>query len=96
MSRRGLQWRGDWVPRDRDCYFFTLPGSLHRLECGKLDVVEFAIFLLDLADIDVLHDVARFGIYRNGPARAFPAIPFMAAISESPSPCRRSSSGPRR
>src|SRR6185295_18314151 len=50
--------------------------GLHRVldvgDGGELDVVEFAADLLDLADVDVLDDVARLGIDRDRPARAFP------------------------
>src|SRR2546426_3223381 len=49
-----------------------LAGILHRLEGREFDVVEFAVDLLDLADIDVLYDVAGFGIDRDRAARAFP------------------------
>ena len=54
------------------CYFFDLAGVLDRLEGRELDVVELAVLLLDLADVDVLHDVARLGIDRDRPARALP------------------------
>src|SRR5689334_1404607 len=49
-----------------------LAGILDRLEGGEFDVVEFAVDLLDLADVDVLHDVAGFRIDRDRAARAFP------------------------
>src|SRR4051795_3325083 len=49
-----------------------LAGVLYRLEGRELDVVEFAVDLLDLADVDVLDDVAGFGIDRDWAARAFP------------------------
>src|SRR5438034_5056458 len=49
-----------------------LAGILHRLEGREFDVVEFAVDLLDLADVDVLHDVAGFRIDRDRAARAFP------------------------
>src|SRR5882762_2165119 len=45
---------------------------LHVRDRGELDVVEFATHLIDLADVDVLHDVARVGIDRDRPARALP------------------------
>src|SRR5450759_2613877 len=51
-----------------------LAGILHRLECREFDVVEFAVHFLDLADVDVLHDVARGWIDRNRAARALPAL----------------------
>src|SRR5882762_3769642 len=49
-----------------------LAGILHRLESRELHVVEFAVDLLDLADVDVLDDVAGFRIDRDRAARAFP------------------------
>src|SRR5258707_9662527 len=49
-----------------------LAGILHRLEGREFDVVEFAVDLLDLADVDVLDDVAGFWIDRDRAARAFP------------------------
>src|SRR6266850_4040114 len=49
-----------------------LAGILHRLEGREFYVVEFAVDLLDLADVDVLHDVAGFRIDRDRAARAFP------------------------
>src|SRR5262245_40320756 len=45
---------------------------LHGVEGGELDIVELAVDLLDLADVDVLHDVARVRIDRDRAARAFP------------------------
>src|SRR5260221_13838288 len=49
-----------------------LAGILHRLKSREFDVVEFAVDLLDLADVDVLDDVAGFRIDRDRAARAFP------------------------
>src|SRR3954462_5982458 len=49
-----------------------LAGILHRLEGREFDVVEFAVDLLDLADVDILHDVAGLGINRDRAARALP------------------------
>src|SRR5437879_5774374 len=49
-----------------------LAGILNRLEGREFDVVEFAVDLLDLADVDVLDDVAGFRIDRDRAARAFP------------------------
>src|SRR5580698_11431930 len=49
-----------------------LAGILDGLKGLELDVVEFAVDLLDLADVDVLHDVAGFRIDRDRAARAFP------------------------
>ena len=48
---------------------------LDRLESREFDVVELAVDLLDLADVDVLHDVAGFRIDRDRAARAFPLHP---------------------
>src|SRR5262249_34695213 len=45
---------------------------LHRLEGLELDVVQLAVHLLDLAEVDVLHDVAGVGIDRDDSARALP------------------------
>ena len=39
---------------------------------GEFDVVELAVLLLDLADVDVLNDVARLRIDRDRAARALP------------------------
>src|SRR5260370_7443432 len=52
-----------------------LAGVLDGLEGREFDVVEFAVDLLDLADVDVLHDVAGFRIDRDRAARAFPLHP---------------------
>src|SRR6202000_872569 len=49
-----------------------LAGILHRVEFLELDVVELAIDLLDLSDVDILHDVARLRIDRDRATRAFP------------------------
>src|SRR4030081_1661852 len=58
----------------------SLLGGLDRildgLEGRELDVVELAVLLLDLADIDVLDDVAGVRIDRDRTARAFPFHPF--------------------
>src|SRR6187402_3107556 len=63
-------------------YFVALPairhlllrlaGILDVLEGRELDVVQFAVDLLDLADIDVLHDVAGFRVDGDRTARALP------------------------
>src|SRR5258705_6584523 len=52
-----------------------LAGVLDGLEGCEFDVVELAVDLLDLADVDVLHDVAGFRIDRDRAARAFPLHP---------------------
>src|SRR5262245_38348735 len=49
-----------------------LQGVLDRIELRELDVVELAVDLLDLADIDVLDDLAGVRIDRDRPARALP------------------------
>src|SRR5437660_1367173 len=49
-----------------------LDRVLHVVVGGELDVVELAVLLLDLADIDVLDDVARLRIDRHRAARALP------------------------
>src|SRR5215207_10256696 len=49
-----------------------LAGILYRLKSRELDVVELAVDLLDLADVDVLHDVAGFRIDRDRAAGALP------------------------
>src|SRR6266542_1048186 len=41
----------------------------------ELDVLQLAADLLDLADVDGLHDVARVGVDRDLSARAHPAHP---------------------
>src|SRR5580658_3978751 len=53
-----------------------LVGVLHGGGRAELDVVELAVDLLDLADIDGLHDVAGLGVDRNRSPRAGPARPF--------------------
>src|SRR5229473_5638576 len=52
-----------------------LAGVLDGFKSLELDVVEFAVDLLDLADVDVLHDVAGFRIDRDRAARALPLQP---------------------
>src|ERR1700761_8959989 len=49
-----------------------LAGILDGIELREFDVVKLAVDLLDLADVDVLHDVTRLGVDRDRPARAFP------------------------
>src|SRR3982074_1651761 len=55
--------------------FLRLAGILDRLKGLEFDVVELAVDLLDLADVDVLHDVAGFRIDRDRPSRTFPLHP---------------------
>src|SRR6266700_4945569 len=54
--------------------FFGLAEILDGLKGGELDVVELAVDLLDLADVDVLHDVAGFRVDRDRAARALPLL----------------------
>src|SRR6476469_10042969 len=49
-----------------------LAGVFDGFKGLEFDVVELAVDLLDLADVDVLHDVAGFRIDRNRAARALP------------------------
>src|SRR5262245_16682161 len=55
----------------------VLLRGLHRVldrgEGGEFDVVKLAVLFLDLADIDVLNNVARLRIDRDRAARALPA-----------------------
>src|SRR6266436_5524926 len=53
-----------------------LARILDGLEGLELDIIELAVDLLDLADVDVLHDVAGVRIDRDRAARAFPIHPF--------------------
>src|SRR5579863_5667301 len=41
-------------------------------EGREFDVIELAVLLLDLTDVDVLHDVTRQRVDRNRAARALP------------------------
>src|SRR3569623_650248 len=52
-----------------------LAEILDGFEGCELDVVELAVDLLDLADVDVLHDIARLRIDRDRTAGAFPLLP---------------------
>src|SRR6202790_4608768 len=83
-SPRGLWIPGSLVslaPRNDGILFarparhpslLRLAGVLDGLKSLELDVVEFAVDLLDLADVDVLHDVAGLRVDRDRPPRAFP------------------------
>src|SRR5580704_12546978 len=51
----------------------SLVGVLHVGNGVELDVVERAVLFLDLADIDVLHDLPRFRIDGDRSTRAHPA-----------------------
>src|SRR5882762_2615691 len=59
-------------PPQRPPSLLRLAGVLDGLEGLEFDIIEFAVDFLDLADVDVLHDVAGFRIDRNRAARAFP------------------------
>src|SRR5437763_13959356 len=52
---------------------------LHLLDLVELDIDDFAIHLLDTADVDGLDDVARLGVDRDRPARALPGHPLHGA-----------------
>src|SRR6478672_11009770 len=60
----------------RSVRFRGLDRILHVGDRRELDVVELASGLLDLADIDVLDDVAGLRIDRDRAARARPAHAF--------------------
>ena len=63
----------------------ALHRILHRLIGRELHAVELAVHLLDLADVDVLHDVAGLGSIEIGPRGLSQAMPFIAASNASPS-----------
>src|SRR6266852_28995 len=76
MSRFRVRWlrqRPGMTPKSAS--LLRLAGVLDGLEGLEFDIVEFAVDLLDLADVDVLHDVAGFRIDRDRAARAFPLHP---------------------
>src|SRR5207302_7615550 len=77
-SSPGMTWRV-WNPDPgmtaQAPSLLRLAGILDGVKGCELDVVEFAVDLLDLADVDVLHDVARFRVDRDRAARAFPLHP---------------------
>src|SRR5712671_6426397 len=52
---------------------------LNSLKGSELDIVELAVDLLDLADINILDDVPRLRIDRYRPARALPFHAFHSA-----------------
>src|SRR4051794_10277310 len=54
--------------------FLGLAEILDGLEGRELDVIELAVDLLDLPDVDVLHDVAGLGVDRDRAARALPLL----------------------
>src|SRR6478735_2941891 len=59
----------------REASLLRLAGILHRLKSREFDVVEFPVDFFDLADVDVLHDVAGLRVDRDRAARAFPLHP---------------------
>src|SRR6202022_1547493 len=83
-SPRGLWIPGSLVslaPRNDGILFagparhpslLRLAGVLDGFKSLALDIVAFTVDLLDLACVDVLHDVAGFRIDRDRAARAFP------------------------
>src|SRR6476659_8629740 len=56
-----------------------LQRILDGIKGRELDIVELALHLLDLADVDVLNDVARLRIDRDRAARALPFHSFHGA-----------------
>jgi hypothetical protein len=78
LDRRGAQQASDDIgPIGRPGSAHGMPpvslsGLLDRFEGLELDIVELAVDALDLAHIDVLHDVPRLRIDRDRSARAFP------------------------
>src|SRR5437867_7586973 len=56
--------------------FFHLQRILDVVELCKFRVPEFAVDLLNLADVNGLHDVAGLRIDRHDSARAFPSHAF--------------------
>src|SRR5437588_9693356 len=70
---RGLRPRAGMTSTSTS--LLRLAGILDVGEGCELDVVKFAVDLLDLADVDVLHDVAGFRVDRDRAARAFPLHP---------------------
>src|SRR5271155_3567761 len=75
LPARGRDKSAPWDDAALAASLLGLAGILDRIEFREFDVVEFAVDLLDLADIDVLHDVAGLRIDRDGAARAFPLHP---------------------
>src|SRR5262249_4586639 len=55
--------------------FLCLAGILDGVESLEFDVVELAVNLLDLSDVDVLDDVAGLRIDGNRATRTFPLHP---------------------
>src|SRR3954466_8395259 len=60
------------APWDDEALLLGLARILDGVEGLELDVVELAVDLLDLADVDVLDDVAGFRINRDRAAWALP------------------------
>src|SRR5580692_419278 len=80
-SKRAVTLVNDWAPGvEAETAFrtrFIQAGGqiivLHCLKGRKLDVVELPVYLFDLADIDVVHDIAGLRIDVKWAARAFPS-----------------------
>src|SRR6476659_7910305 len=53
--------------------FRSSPDVLDRTEACELDVVQLALHPIDLANVDVVDDVAGLWIDRHRSARAFPS-----------------------
>src|SRR5215831_2302401 len=58
--------------RRQNSLFQGSDGVLDGLERRELDILQLAIDLLDLAHVNVLHDVTRVRVDRDRPTRAFP------------------------
>src|ERR1039458_6193108 len=76
MSRFRVREHSSRLGMTSSCQsLLRLAGVLDGLESLEFDVVEFAVDLFDLADVDVLNDVAGLRIDRDRAARAFPLHP---------------------
>src|SRR5262249_49963022 len=60
------------IESSRRALLLHLQRILDVVELGEFRVPQLAVDLLDLANVDRLHDVARVRIDRHHPARAFP------------------------
>src|SRR5262245_62706123 len=74
LSRRTHDRRAGFEPRAPAVLGLLLHFQrvFDGVEGRELDIVKLALHLLDLADVDVLDDVARLRIDRDRSARAFP------------------------
>src|SRR5262249_35437460 len=74
FSRRTHDQRAGLEPRAPAMFGLLLHFQwvFDGVEGRELDIVKLALHLLDLADVDVLDDVARLRIDRDRSARAFP------------------------